>query len=51
MKVGWMAIGMQERAGIEMDDVATLTEEAHEHYGELVAGFQVQVIISGVFTR
>lgn len=51
VKVGWMAIGMQERAGIEMDDVATLTEEAHERYGELVAGVQVQVIISGAFTR
>ena len=51
VKVGWMAIGMQERAGIEMDDVATLTEEANERYGELVAGVQVQVIISGAFTR
>ena len=30
VKFGWMALWMQERAGIEMDDVATSTEEAHE---------------------
>ena len=28
--------------------MATLTEEAHERYGELVAGVQVQVIIQGL---
>lgn len=51
VKFGWMATRMQERAGIKMDDVATLTGEAHEHSGELAAGVQVQVISSGAFTR